>query len=113
MLTITDSKEDLENRTITKYFPESLEIERKRYPSVYKIVENMKNNGFKRIEITHTEREYQMSEEVFQKFENKAFSSIRLISDKSYKKGIKKIEEDMKNNDCIVRELYTCIWGVK
>ncbi len=113
VLTITDSEEDLKSRTITKYFPESLEIEKKRYPGVNKIVENMENNGFKKIEITHTEREYKMSEEVFQKFKNKAFSSIRLISDGSFEKGIKKIEEDMKNNKCLVKELYTYIWGVK
>lgn len=113
VLTITDSREDLENRTITKYFPESLEIEKKRYPSVYRIIENMKNKGFKQIEITHTEREYQMSEEVFQKFENKAFSSVRLISEENFERGIKRIEEDMKKNNCFVKELYTYIWGVK
>ncbi len=113
LVTVTDSGEDLENRTITKYFLESLEIERKRYPGVYKIVKGMQNNGFKGINITHSEKEHKMSEEIFQKFKNKAFSSIRLISDDSFKEGIKKIEEDMKNNDCIVRELYTYIWGVK
>ncbi len=113
IVTITDSQEDLKNRTITKYFPESLEIEKKRYPGVYKIVKCMQNNGFKGINITHTEKEYKMSEEIFQKFKNKAFSTIRLISDKSYRKGIKRIEEDMKNNKCLVKELYTYIWGVK
>ncbi len=113
VLTITDSEEDLENRTITKYFPESLEIEKSRYPGVYKIVENMKSNDFKGIEITHSERECKMNDKVFQKFKNKAFSSIRLISDKSFEDGIKKIEKDMENNKCFVKELYTYIWGVK
>ena len=113
VITVTDSREDLENRTITKYFPESLEIEKKRYPGVYKIVKTMKDNGFKGIEITHTEKENKMSEETFQKFKNKAFSSIRLISDESFEKGIKNIEEDMKRNKCLVKELYTYIWGVK
>jgi len=113
LVTVTDSGEDLENRTITKYFPESLEIEKKRYPGVYKIVKNMKNNGFKGIEITHSEKEYKMSDEIFQKFKNKAFSAIKLISDESFEEGIQKIEEDMKKNKCLVKELYTYIWGVK
>ena len=112
VLTVTDSEEDLKNRTITNYFPESLEIEKKRYPGVDRIIENMESNGFKRVEITHTEREYQISEEVFQKFKNKAFSSVRLLSQESFEKGIKRIEEDMKKNDCLIRELYTYIWGV-
>jgi cyclopropane fatty-acyl-phospholipid synthase-like methyltransferase len=112
ILTVTDSEEDLRNRTITKYFPESLGIEKKRYPGVNKIVENMENNGFIKIRITHTEREYKMDDKTFQKFQNKAFSSIRLISEESFKKGIKKIEEDMKNNKCLVKELYTYIWGI-
>jgi cyclopropane fatty-acyl-phospholipid synthase-like methyltransferase len=113
ILTVTDSEEDLKKRTITKYFPESLEIENKRYPGVYKTVKNMKNNGFKEIEITHTEREYLMTEEVFQKFKNKAFSSVRLLSQESFDKGIKRIEEDMGKNQCFVKELYTYIWGVE
>jgi len=113
LVTVTDSGEDLENRTITKYFPESLEIEKKRYPGVYKIVKKMKNNGFKGIEITHSEKEYKMSDEIFQKFKNKAFSAIKLISDESFEEGIQKIEEDMKKNKCLVKELYTYIWGVK
>jgi len=113
MLTITDSDEDLKNRTITKYFPESLEIEKNRYPGVYKTVKSMQNNGFKGINITHSEKEYKMDDKIFQKFRNKAFSAIKLISDESFEEGIKKIEEDMKKNDCIVKELYTYIWGVK
>jgi ubiquinone/menaquinone biosynthesis C-methylase UbiE len=112
VLTVTDSEEDLKNRTITKYFPESLEIENKRYPGLNKILENMSNNGLKNIRITHTKREYQMSEEVYQKFKNKAFSSIRLLSQESFEKGIKRIEEDMENNECLVKELYTYIWGI-
>ncbi len=113
VLIITDSQEDLENRTITKYFPESLEIEKKRYPGAYKIVKNMKDNRFKGIEITHTEKEYKMNDKVFQKFRNKAFSTIRLISEETFEKGIKKMEEDMEKNKCLVKELYTYIWGVK
>lgn len=113
IVTITDSEEDLKNRTITQYFPESLEIEKKRYPGVYKIVKDMKDNGFKGIEITHSEKEYKMDEKLFQKFKNKAFSSIRLISDESFENGIKKMEEDMARNKCLVKELYTYIWGVK
>jgi cyclopropane fatty-acyl-phospholipid synthase-like methyltransferase len=113
LITITDSEEDLENRTITKYFPESLEIEMKRYPGVNEIIENMKNSDFKGIEISHTEKEYKMDEKIFQKFKNKAFSAIRLISEESFEKGIKKVKKDMKNNKCLVKELYTYIWGVK
>ena len=113
IVTITDSQEDLENRTITKYFPESLEIEKKRYSSVYKIVKNMKDNSLKKIEITHTEREYKMDEKTFKKFKNKAFSAIRLVSEENFKKGIQRIEEDIKNNKCLVKELYTYIWGIK
>ncbi len=113
IFTITDSEEDLENRTITQYFPESLEIEKKRYPGTYKIVKNMKDNRFKGIEITHSEKEYKMDEKTFQKFKNKAFSSLRLIGDESFENGIEKIEEDMKKNKCLIKELYTYIWGVK
>jgi len=112
VLTVTDSEEDLENRTITKYFPESLEIEKKRYPGVDKIVEYMKSNDFKEIEITHTEREYKMNDKKFQKFKNKAFSSVRLLSEESFERGIKKIEEDVGKGKCFVKELYTYIWGV-
>ena len=113
VLTVTDSEEDLKNRTITKYFPESLEIEKKRYPGINKIIENMKNKGFKEIDITHTEREYQMDDKKFQKFKNKAFSSVRLLSEKSFERGIKKIEKDLEKNECFVKELYTYIWGIK
>ncbi|HOV14080.1 MAG TPA: class I SAM-dependent methyltransferase, partial [Spirochaetota bacterium] len=49
----------------------------------------------------------------FQKFKNKAYSAIRLISDKSFDEGIKKLEEDMKKNKCKINDLYTYIKGTK
>lgn len=113
IITITDSEEDLKNRTMTKYFPESLEIEQKRYPGIETIIKNMKNNGFKKIESSHTEKEYEIDDKTFQKFKNKAYSAIRLISNDSFNKGIKKLEEDMKKNKCIVNELYTYVRGRK
>jgi len=113
IMTITDSEEDLKNRTMTKYFPKSLQIEMKRYHKIKTIKESMERNGFKEIEISHTEKEYEIDEKLFQKFKNKAYSAIRLISDKSFDEGIKKLEEDMKKNKCKINELYTYIKGTK
>lgn len=113
IITITDSEDDLKNRTMTRYFPESLEIEKKRYPSIEKIIQNMKNNNFNEIKLSHTEKELQLDDKIFQKFKNKAYSAIRLISNDSFNKGIKKIEDDMNKKNCIIKVLYTYVWGMK
>ena len=113
ILTVTDSAEDIRNRTMSKYFPESMENELKRYPSIKRITNEMEKVGFRDIEITHTNYIYQLTEKELAKFKNKAYSAIRLVSQDCFEKGIIWMNEDVEKGRCKGKELYTYIWGVK
>jgi len=113
ILTVTDSEEDIRNRTMSKYFPESMEKDLKRFPSIERITNEMEKVGFRNIEITHIGCTYQLTEKDLMKFTNKIYSTIRLVSKDCFEKGISKMTEDVKKGRCEGKELYTYIWGVK
>jgi ubiquinone/menaquinone biosynthesis C-methylase UbiE len=112
-VTVTDSDEDLHNRTMTKYFPESLRTELQRYHSLEKIITTMRESGFKDIHVTHTSHQVNMTEDAFSKYKNKAYSAIRLVSEKSFEKGIRTMKKDMQNGVCKINENYSYVWGKK
>lgn len=113
ILTVTDSGKDIRKRTMSKYFPESMENELKRYPSIEKIINEIEKVGFRKIETTHTDYTYQITEKELEKFKNKAYSALRLISKDCFEKGISKMTEDVKKGKCEGNELYTYVWGAK
>lgn len=52
ILTVTDSEEDIRNRAMSKYFPESVENDLRKYPSIKIIVDEIKKVRFRDIGIT-------------------------------------------------------------
>lgn len=113
ILTVTDSAEDIRNRAMSKYFPESVKNDLERYPSIIRITNEMEKVGFRDIEITHTTHTYKIREKELVKFKNKAYSAIRLVSQDCFEKGINWMTEDVRRGRCEGKELYTYIWGIK
>lgn len=113
ILTVTDSEEDICNRTMSKYFGESIDIELRRYPAISNIIKEMEKVGFKEIKTTHTNHKYKIDKTELEKFKKKAFSSIRLISSECFEEGIKRMEKEVKKGICKGNENYTYVWSIK
>ncbi len=111
VLTVTDSEEDIRSRSMCRYFPEIVEIELRRYPSIPDILTSMKHAGFSECWVGHARQDFRMDWGHFEKFKNKAYSSLRLISEGNYRAGMIRLEKDIQDGNAMGNELYTYVWG--
>ncbi len=112
-LTVTDSEEDIRERAMCRYFPEIVEIELQRYPPIPHILNQMKQAGFFECWVGHARRDFRMDWNHFERFKNKAYSSLRLISEGNYQAGMVHLEKDIREGKALGNELYTYVWGRK
>lgn len=112
IVTATDSEWILRNRKpLTQYFPETLEVDLKRYHPIEKIKEIMQDIGF--INIREETTEYYYYLEDISAYREKSFSSLNLISKESFERGIRKMEEDLKKGPIPCVSRFAMLWGEK
>jgi ubiquinone/menaquinone biosynthesis C-methylase UbiE len=111
--TATDSEWVLRNRRpLATHFPETVETELARYPRIPKLAELMTQVGFGAIKDTLVEFSFQLKD--IQAYRDRAFSSLHLISEDAYQRGIHRLEDELREQGfirCISR--YTLLWGTK
>jgi SAM-dependent methyltransferase len=110
---VTNSYEDIRNLTISYYFPEAVEIDLGRFPSIAAIERAMRGAGFVDIQVSHTEHTELMDETQLVRYRNRAYSELLLVSEGCYQEGLRRLEEDVRRGRCFERELYTYVWGHK
>jgi ubiquinone/menaquinone biosynthesis C-methylase UbiE len=110
--TVTDSEEIIRHRQpLSVYFPETVEMELQRYPRISDLRTMMAEAGFTRIEETLAERAYELTD--IQRYRDKAFSSLHLISAEAFERGIQRMEQDVQNHPIPATARYLLLWGVK
>lgn len=110
--TATDSEEIIRNRPILAgYFPETVEVELKRYPPIDELRQLMSAAGFSWI----TSRDVEMRVEVtdIRAYREKAFSSLHLISEEAFQRGIQRLEADLARGPVTNLSRYTMLWGTR
>ncbi len=111
VVTVTDSPHDLERRVpLTSHFPETLEHERRRYPSIDTLRSDMESVGFRELVETRVELRYALTD--VSGFHDKAYSALHLISDAEHAQGMKRLESDLRDGAIEALSLYTLLWGV-
>jgi len=112
ILTATDSEWILRNRRpLTQYFPETLDVDLKRYHPIEKIKKVMQDTGFVNIREEMTEYYYYLED--IGAYMEKSFSSLNLISEDAFRRGIKRMEEDLKMGPIPCVSRFTLLWGEK
>jgi ubiquinone/menaquinone biosynthesis C-methylase UbiE len=110
--TVTDSEWIIRHREpLSAYFPESVEIELQRYPRIAQLREFMVQAGFGEILEMSAEFPYQLTD--IQAYRDKAFSSLHLISEAAFRKGIERMERDLRSGPISCVSRYSLLWGVK
>lgn len=111
----SDSYEHIRNRLTTKYFPETLNPELKRYPDTDEIKEALSGNGFREISdgnlILGDIQDY--GARLIEIASKKGYSMFGLISDEAIKTGIERIKEDMKKQTIIYHQRAPYVIAVK
>jgi ubiquinone/menaquinone biosynthesis C-methylase UbiE len=113
VVTVTESSEDLHNRSQSRYFPETVGVELQRYHPTSTIESAMRRSGLAEVLLTHTEHTVPVDESHLAIARNKTASSLRLIPEKSFQAGLALLTADLQRGCGIWNELRTYVWGVK
>jgi len=110
--TVTDSEWVIRHRKpLTYYFPETLEKELARYPGMGTLRAMMEEAGFSGITEDLEEFEYDLTD--IQPYREKVFSSLHLISEAAWRRGLERMEKDLEHGPIRCTARYTVLWGVK
>jgi ubiquinone/menaquinone biosynthesis C-methylase UbiE len=110
LCTATDSEIDIEGRRpLSSHFPETIPIERARYPTVATLWDELRAARFNAIDVHSTCIEYDLTD--IQPYRDRAFSSLHLISDDAWRDGLARLEKDLAAGPIRGRSLYTLIWA--
>jgi len=107
-VTVTDSEADLLRRIpLSRYFPETVEAERKRYPPIGTLQDENMQAGFVDAEVQHVLSRGALTD--IHPYRDKAYSSLLLIPDEAFDLGIARLEEDLKKGPIKTWAPYTLV----
>jgi ubiquinone/menaquinone biosynthesis C-methylase UbiE len=110
LVTITDSHETIpRRRPLSSHFPETVNVELRRYPSVPTLLKEMAHAGFAAPHVVEVSRDYHLDD--IQAYRDRAFSSLLLIEEEAFRRGIGRLEADLARGPIPCVSLYTMIWG--
>jgi len=92
-LTVTDNEGTIRKRALSHYFPETVAAELQRYPKEGEIPQFLRSSGFEEIRDEMVESPYNLSDAA--SFECKAFSSLHLISDEAFARGLNHVKDEL------------------
>jgi SAM-dependent methyltransferase len=110
--TVTDSEEIIRRRQpLSVYFPESIDVELRRYPRISDLRAMMAEVGFNGFQESTVEFAYTLAD--IQSFRDKAFSSLHLIPSEAFERGIRRMEQDLRAGPIPCVSRYLLLWGTK
>jgi SAM-dependent methyltransferase len=110
LVTVTDSHDTIpRRRPLSSHFPETVDVELRRYPSVPTLLEEMARAGFAAPRVVEVSRDYHLDD--IQAYRDRAFSSLLLIEEDAFRRGINRLEADLARGPIPCLSLYTMIWA--
>jgi SAM-dependent methyltransferase len=108
--TVTDSEWIIRHRQpLAVYFPETVEVDLGRYPRLADLRAAMLAVGLEGIAEHQVEFHYELADA--QAYRDKAFSSLHLISDDAWKRGLERLEIDLRSGPVACVSRYVLLWG--
>ncbi|MFO8059203.1 MAG: class I SAM-dependent methyltransferase [Bacillota bacterium] len=112
MCTVTDSEKIIRCRTpLSRYFPETVDVELRRYPRIPRLMRMMRDAGFAGVRTHRVHLCYDLED--LAPYRDRAFSSLHLIPDESFARGIRRMQRDLARGPVRCVSIYCMLWGVK
>ena len=112
LCTATDSAEVIgRRRPLSNFFPQTVEVELKRYPRIATLRRVMAAAGFRQISEAVVEFAYPLTD--MAAYRDRAFSSLHLISDEAFEQGIARMEAALQTGSIEGLSLYTMLSGTR
>lgn len=110
--TVTESTEMIRRRApLAVYFPETIERDLARYPTIPEIRGYMAQAGFTRLSEVKVELAYSLTE--LKPFHARAFSCLHLITEEAFRRGIRRMEQALLTGPIPGIWSYLLVWGIK
>ncbi len=110
--TVTDSEDIIRNRRpLAFYFPDTIEVDINRYPSIFILRKQMEDVGFREIQHNQVDLPYELTDA--RAYRDKAFSCLHLIPDKVFREGLARMEADLTRGPIQCNSRYSLLWGKK
>jgi ubiquinone/menaquinone biosynthesis C-methylase UbiE len=93
LVTVTDDGDTIRSRLHATYFPEIVDVELARYPSPAEIRAGLEEAGFQHVTQAKTESRLVVMDSAPHR--DKAFSSLHLIPEESFRRGLERLERDL------------------
>jgi len=115
IIILSDNHDHIKNRLTTKYFPETLEGELKRYQDTPEIIESLSKEGFKQINsgVLEIGSDYSYGPRLIEIASKKGYSMFGLISEAEIAEGIERIKEDMLREPIVYHQRAPYVMGIK
>jgi SAM-dependent methyltransferase len=108
----TDSEETIRNREpLSVYWPETVELELARYPSIEVLEADLSNCGF--VELQHQEVAAPSWLTDASAYKAKAFSCLRLLPEQTFERGLRHLEADLAKAPVRAISRYHLLWATK
>lgn len=110
--TVTDSEWIIRNRQPQSvYFPETIDVELKRYPPIPVLRSEMTRAGFSPLHEVPAEHRYEITDAAA--YRAKVFSSLLYIDDDAFERGLARLEADLQRGPVQAVSRYVLVWGTK
>ncbi len=110
--TVTESEVMLRTREPqSRCFPETIDVELTRYPSIQSLWSEMRRAGFQDLSENVTEWTYELTDAA--PFREKVFSSLLCISESAFQSGLASLEADLVRGAVPYVSRYVLLWGIK
>lgn len=110
--TVTDSERIIRSRRpMAVYFPETIDVELRRYPRMTDLREEMGRTGFAGISQETVEFAFQLTDAGA--YRDKAFSSLHVIPQEAFERGLTRMEHDLRSGPISCVSRYLMLWGTK
>ena len=107
--TVTDSESVIRRRLLSRYFPETVDVELARYPSVETLRDEMTAAGLRSIREEEVAHDFEVVDA--HPFREKVFSSLLFIGDDAFARGLARLEADLQRGPLVLTARCTMLWG--
>jgi ubiquinone/menaquinone biosynthesis C-methylase UbiE len=112
LCTVTDSERMIyRRRPLSSHFPATVPHELRRYPPIPRLHHEMSEAGFVELIEQSVELHYPLTDA--QAYRERAYSSLHLIDEADFQRGLARLEEELKAGPVSCLSLYCLLWGRK
>ncbi|MBN1487328.1 MAG: methyltransferase domain-containing protein [Anaerolineae bacterium] len=110
--TVTDSEDVIRSRQpLSVYFPELVDIELRRYPSIAALRIWMEYAGFGALQEQFVEFTDNLMD--IREYRERAYSALHLLPEEAFRQGVARMEADLQKGPIQRVSRYVLLWGTK